>query len=178
MEYQDLVDKVGMRFDIVEGELRESPSGLFLCSTTYQPYSIYLNKQTRQYSIIAPNSSYLGRKYQLRKRDCITLIAEWLDNNYSSNFSDYYYRFSNKQFVYYYKNGMSLWFEDNGFQKVNDYQEGDCLVYKYREAVISHAGIYLNNNRILHHLPDKLSCIDAVDSSKVLGIYRYANKNI
>ena len=53
MEYKDLIDKVGMRFDIVEGELKESPSGLFLCSTTYQPYTIYLNKQTKQHSIIA-----------------------------------------------------------------------------------------------------------------------------
>ena len=73
---------------------------------------------------------------------------------------------------------VHVWHEDNGFQKVSDYQEGDCLVYKYREAVISHAGVYLSNNKILHHLPDKLSCIDAVDSSKILGGYRYANKNI
>ena len=55
MEYKDFIDKVGMRFDIVEGELKESPSGLFIVSETYKPFSIYLNKQTKQLMIMQNN---------------------------------------------------------------------------------------------------------------------------
>jgi hypothetical protein len=175
MEYKDFTDKVGMRFDIVEGELQESPSGLFTVSETYRPFSIYLNKQTKQAMIIAPESSYLGRSYGLKKRDCITLFAQWLDEHFNSSFGNIYQKLSHRDFMKYYKGGMSLWYEDNNFQKIeSSLIEGDCIVYAYRPAVISHVGIYLNESKILHHLPEKLSCIDQLDTSKILGVYRYA----
>lgn len=174
MEYNYLINKIGARFDIVAGELQEDPSGLFVVSEIYQPFSVYLNKQTKQAMIVAPESSYLGRAYKMGNRDCITLVAQWLDEHYGSSFGNIYRTTSHIDFMKYYKGGMSLWYEDNLFEKVTTYVEGDCLVYAYKPAVISHVGIYLNDGKILHHLPGKLSCVDVLDESKIIGAYRYA----
>ena len=47
---------------------------------------------------------------------------------------------------------------------------GDLLVY--RDAL--HVGICLDGDKILHHLPLTLSCIDDLDLNQVIKVYRHA----
>lgn len=173
MDYQYFADKLGAKFDIVEGELVESENGILTVSQTLSNFTIYLNKLDRTASIVVPKNAYIGRSYKLRRSDCITLFAEWLDDHYSSSFGNIYKKVSNKEFYRYYNAGMELWFEDNSFTKVSALEVGDCIVYEYTPNVPSHVGIYVGEDKFLHHMPNKLSCIDTIDYNKITGIYRY-----
>lgn len=176
MEYQTFIDKVGIRFDIVEGDLVESPSGLFTVSTAYQENTIYLNKLTKEAMLIIAKDSYIGRTYKLRLSDCTSLWTTWLDNHFGSNYYYIYKTISNKDFMLWLKQGMCSYFESQPFIKVdvNDLIEGDCLVYSFNNIIDSHVGIYISSDKILHHLPKKFSSLDILDRSKIIGAYRYA----
>ena len=176
MKYEELVTKLGTRYDIVNGILTESPAGELVVTDDFsESNAIYLNRITKTVSLIIPKKNYIGRTYILRRSDCISLVAEWLSNNTSTDFNKVYSKITNKAFMKYYKEGISYWFEENNFTKVTSPEVGDCLIYAYKPEVISHAGVFLENNKILHHLPYLLSSIDNVDMAKVIGVYRYAN---
>ena len=68
---------------------------------------------------------------------------------------------------------MGSWFLTHGFQEVETMQKGDMLVYDSVPNTISHIAIYLGDNKVLHHMPNKLSSVDILDNTKVKGIYRY-----
>jgi len=177
MEYQNFSDKVGTRFDIVNGDLVESPSGLFIVSETYQNNTIYLNKQSKKATLIVEMSKYIGRPYKLRVSDCTSLWTQWLDANKGSSYYQIYKAMPHREFMAWMKAGMCSYFESQPFTKVtsDNLVEGDCLVYSFNDMIDSHVGIYINENKILHHLPRKMSSLDILDRSKILGAYRYAN---
>jgi hypothetical protein len=178
MEYNDFKDKVGIRFDIVEGDLVESPSGLFIVSESYQEDSIYLNKLTKQVLLIPSKNHYIGRMYRLRLSDCTSLWTMWLDANKGTDYYHIYKTISHRDFMNWMRMGMCHYFEDQKFEKVSvdSLEEGDCLVYSFNDLIDSHVGIYIANDKILHHLPKKFSSLDQLDRTKIIGAYRYANK--
>lgn len=176
LDYNHFKDKIGTRYDIVLGELQEAPLGLFEVTETYKLYAIYLNKVSRVVSLIAPEKSYLGRQYKVRKTDCINLVAEYTDDIHNTNYNQVYTNSSNRDFFKYYRGGMNNWFIDNNFLEVTgDPEKHDCLIYAYSPNVISHLAVYIGDNKILHHLPYKLSSTDTLEKDKILGVYRYAN---
>jgi len=178
MDYEYYLNKLGSKFSLVRGEFVEDPQGAFTVTTEFKQYSIYVNKQTKKVAPIAPEKSYLARKYVLKRSDCITLFTEWLDDHYGSTYGNIYTKISNKEFLKYYKSGMRLWYEDNGFKEVAYPRLGDCLVYSdsINEVIPNnHVGICVGDNKILHHLPQRYSSIDTIISDKVIGCYRYGN---
>ena len=174
MNYEYFKSKLGCKFNIVGGDLVESEKGLLTVSENYSSNVIYLNKLNKTFNLVVPQKSYIGRVYSLRKLDCVTLFAEWLDDHFGSSWGNMYAKYPTREFYRYYKDGMSLWYDDNGFTKVDTPAHGDCIVYEYKPKAVSHVGICLEGTKILHHLPYKLSCIDSLDSSKIIGVYRYA----
>ena len=175
MDYEYFLNKLGCKFSLVRGEFVEDLQGLFTVSTEFKQYSIYLNKQTKTWAPIAPEKSYLARNYVLKKSDCITLFCEWLDDHAGTTFGNIYNNISNREFLKYYKSGMRLWYEDNGFTEVGVPRPGDCLVYtdSINEVTpINHVGVCVADGKILHHLPSRFSSIDTIDYSKILGAYR------
>lgn len=178
MDYEYYLNKLGNRYSLIRGEFVEDPQGLFVASTEFKQYSLYLNKQTKQCIPIAPEKSYLARKYVLKRSDCITLFTEWLDDHYGSTYGNIYNSISNAEFIRYYRAGMRLWYEDNNFTEVSVPRVGDCIVYADSiNQVIpnNHVGVCVENNKILHHLPQRYSSIDDIDYNKILGCYRYGN---
>jgi len=178
MDYNLFADKVGKRFSLVRGLLVEDEFGLFTVSYEFNQYSIYLNKQQKTWAPIAPQKSYLARAYVLKRSDCITLFTEWLDDHLHTSFGNIYNTISNKQFLKYYKSGMRLWYEDNNFCEVSKPARGDCLVYADAVTEVvpnNHVGVCVAEDKILHHLPGRLSSIDTIDYNKILGCYRYVN---
>lgn len=176
MDYEYFANKIGTKFSLVRGEFVESQNGIFTSSFDFAQYSIYLNKQTKTWIPIAPAKSYLARHYALKRSDCISLVAEWLDDHNSTDFLSGYYNMRNRDFLRYYKLGMRLWYEDHGFKEVDSLQIGDCLVYgdSVTDTIPNnHVGIYVDNNKILHHLPGRFSSIDNINYSKIIGCYRY-----
>ena len=176
MDYEYFANKVGTKFALVRGLFVEDPEGIFTVSHDFKQYAIYLNKQTKTWTPIAPEKSYLARAYVLKKSDCITLFTEWLDDHAETKFGNIYNNISNKEFLRYYKSGMRLWYEDNGFTEVGVPRAGDCLVYgdSVTSVVpINHVGVCVGNGKILHHLPSRFSSIDNIDYTKIIGCYRY-----
>lgn len=173
MKYEELILNIGNRVSIKEGQIILDPLGNLEISYQYKPYTIYLNKLTQTFNIILPRNEYIGREYQFRKADCITLVAEWLDDNFNSSFSNLYSKMTKKDFLSFYEIGLETWFIQHNFQKVNSLMHGDIIIYAYRSETRNHAGIYLEPGKILHHMPDKLSCIDEIDESKILERFRY-----
>jgi hypothetical protein len=178
LDYKIYIDKIGLHFDIVNGDLVESETGPFVVSEEFKENTIYLNKLTKTVSLIIPKDSYTGRTYRLRNSDCTTLWCRWLDTHKGSNYREIYKNISNKQFVGWMKAGMCPYFDAQPFQKITDYtllQESDCLVYSFNNLIDTHVGVYIPEDKILHHLPRKFSSLDILDRSKILGAYRYAN---
>ena len=176
MDYEYFANKINTKFSLVRGEFVEDSQGLFTVSFNFAQYSLYLNKQTKTCMPIAPAKSYLARAYALKRSDCISLVAEWLDDHNSTDFLMGYYNMSNRDFLRYYKSGMRLWYEDHGFTEVGTPRPGDCLVYtdSINDTVpLNHVGICINSSQILHHLPGRYSSIDALDYSKIIGCYRH-----
>jgi hypothetical protein len=175
MEFQKFINKIGARYSIVNGDLTESSTGEFVVSEVFGYNTIYLNKIQKTCELIPDPKLYIGIPYVLRRTDCITLVTTWLDTYRQGNFGDVYSKISRKDWMHYYKNGMKYWFLDNGFKEVAELKEGDCLVYEHLPKVISHIGVYIEPNKILHHIPSKLSCLDTLNKSLIIGAYRYGN---
>jgi hypothetical protein len=181
MDYEYFANKIGTRFALERGLFVENQKGDFTASLNFAQYSIYLNKQTKTWTPIAPEKSYLARAYVLKKSDCITLFTEWLDDHAGTKFGNIYNSISNREFLRYYKSGMRLWYEDNGFTEVSSPVLGDCLVYgdSVTSVIpINHVGVCVGNEKILHHLPGRFSSIDTIDYTKIIGCYRYGQKII
>lgn len=177
MNYEYFANKINCKFSLVRGEFVEDAEGIFTASFNFAQYSIYLNKQTKTWTPIAPEKSYLARTYILKKSDCITLFTEWLDDRTGTKFGNIYNNISNREFLKYYKSGMRLWYEDNGFIEVAVPRTNDCIVYADTSNDVipnNHVGVCVDNNKILHHLPNRFSSIDVIDYSKIIGCYRYA----
>jgi hypothetical protein len=176
MDYEYFANKIDTKFALVRGEFVPALNGEFTASFNFAQYSIYLNKQTKTWTPIAPQKSYIARAYVLKKSDCITLFTEWLDDHVGTTFGNIYSSISNRDFIRYYKSGMRLWYEDNGFTEVSIPQTGDCLVYGDSVTNIiptNHVGVCIADNKVLHHLPGRYSSIDTLEYSKIIGCYRY-----
>lgn len=173
MEFRDFADKIGEKYDIVNGELVSLDTGCLTVSYELKPYTIYLNKIQKTVTLVVPEKSYLARDYLLRKTDCVTLVNEWLDDKHGTKFLEAYLKTKNREFYHYYSEGMRYAYLDYGFTEVTEAVIGDVLEYAYQPGIVSHVGVYLGEEKILHHLPYKLSSIDILDRIKVTGIYRY-----
>lgn len=173
MDYELYKDKIGARFDIVQGELVEAIDGMFLVTETFSSPSIYINRQQQTATLVSPKDSYIGRSYGLRQADCVAICFLWHDNNKGTNLMSLYKRTSNREFYEYYVRGMGAWFLEHNFTQVTEMQPGDMLVYENVPGSIAHIAVFLGDNKILQHLPNKLSGVDVLELSKVKGIYRY-----
>lgn len=175
MDYNFFVNKLGEKFDIVNGDLVSSDTGRFMVSDIFQDNVIYLNPLTQQCFIVSDKESYVGHEYELGKNDCISLVSRWLDDHHGSNYAKYYRELPRRQLIDYMAKGMPKWFQDAGFDliELEQLEYGDCLVYANVEGLVIHIGIYLGGHKILHQLPDKLSSIDDLDRTKIVAIYRY-----
>lgn len=163
-----ILSNIGKKADIVNGELVCSDNGFLTISTTPGQYTVYVNGDS--YSLIIPIEDWRGRIYRFMRQDCAMLAAEYLDQCYGTEILSYVKSVGTNL----YRELGQFGFEDHltklGFYKVEEgYQPNDILFY----ILPAHIGIAQPNNKILHHLPNKLSCIDDIDKSKILGVYRY-----
>lgn len=173
LDYNFYINKIGSKYTINSGDLIEDTSGNIVVSETFIDYSIYLNKLTKEVFLVIPDSAYIGKTYKLRATDCISICCRWHDEKYNTNLQQIYKNTPHTDFKKYFRDGMSLWFDANNFTKVDNLTIGSFIIYEYKPSMISHIGIYIGENKILQHIPWKLSSIDTIDHTKILGIYNY-----
>jgi len=177
MDYNYFLEKLGNKFNIVNGDLVVADDGQFTVTNEFKDYSIYLNPINKTWSIIAPKKSYIARTFNLRRSDCLTLNFEWLDDHYGTDYSSIYKNTSNRDFYRIFNEGLQDWYSTHGFTKVDTPEPGDTFIYAWKPGFNSHVATYLGDNKILHHVPGKLSSIDTYNPNKVLATYRL-NKEI
>jgi len=175
MNFQDFADKIGVKYDIVNGNLVQSNTGPFTVTETLNNCCIYVNKSAKTAQLIVPSSMYIGRPSILQNYDSVKLALEWSDKNQGTNLLSIYKNYSTKKFYDYYSNNIGDWFIDIGLSKQTEVTVGSFIVYKLNEDISSYIGICVAPEKILHHSYGKLSSIDNVEYNKIIGIYKYGN---
>lgn len=100
----------------------------------------------------------LGKKFELGKQDCLTLIFDFYKHNYGIEIKNYA-RPDN-----YWGNGLDLltqFVQNEGFVYIDEnphnWQTGDVFMMALGAEFPTHCAVYIGNNKIIHHLPDRAS---------------------
>lgn len=136
------------------------PNGLPILSEAdqiYQPQTavdwwLVCDNQIHKFRCIKP---LLGREFEHGKTDCLTIVRDaymlaGIDLPNYERADDWWH------------NGQNLYLDllpKNGFERVNaeDIQEGDIILVCLGSETPNHAAVYIGNQYILHHCPDRLS---------------------
>lgn len=125
----------------------------------------------------------LGRIFVHGIWDCYSVIRDWYHINRQITLRDH-----PREFMWWttkskddkpenmYDEGVlgNGWYEID----VRDIEEGDGVIMKYQANVSNHAGLYVGNNKMIHHLYGHLSEIVSFShwQEYVVGTYRYGEK--
>ena len=136
------------------------PNGLPILSEADQIYQqqtavdwwIVCDNQIHKFRFIQP---LLGREFEHGKTDCLSIVRDaymlaGIDLPDYERADDWWH------------NGQNLYLDllpKNGFERVGaeDIQEGDIILVCLGSETPNHAAIYVGNQHILHHCPDRLS---------------------
>ena len=136
------------------------PNGLPILSEADQIYQqqtavdwwIVCDNQIHKFRFIQP---LLGREFEHGKTDCLTIVRDaymlaGVDLPDYERADDWWH------------NGQNLYLDllpKNGFERVDaeDIQEGDIILVCLGSETPNHAAVYIGNQHILHHCPDRLS---------------------
>lgn len=102
----------------------------------------------------------VGLPYIDGKQDCYQLVREYYGRLglHLPNFARPNYFWRDKSLDLYAQ------YKEFGFQDVHDepFQVGDGVLMPIQAVVNSHAGVVVEDNKILHHLPGRLSSVDPI----------------
>jgi hypothetical protein len=178
-EYIKFSKNIGGRYNIQQGRFVEAEDGEFLVTDKLIGKGIiYLDKNRNTWSVLADNP-FVGKEYILQTQNCAILTAKYLDyaKDDGVNYEKMMKSIPLKKLIYYFRNAVNPLLEELGFQSipVSEIQVHDIIVWQFNDFATSHMGVYLGDNKLIHHIPSMISCIDTIDlnSSKVLGVYRY-----
>jgi hypothetical protein len=178
-EYKKFLTKLGSRCNIVKGGFVDAPDGEFLITDKLVGTNIiYVNRSIADFSIMSDNK-FIGLDYILTTQNCAILTAKYLDyaKQDGVNYEKMMKSIPLRKLIFYFRNAVAPLLEELGFTSVpvEQIQVNDIIVWQYNTTATSHMGVYLGDNKLLHHIPQRISCIDNIDlsSNKVLGVYRY-----
>lgn len=101
----------------------------------------------------------VGREWSHGVLDCYSLIRDWYAQERGLLLPDFARRDE------WWLRGQDLYiegFEVAGFRQVDpaDMQPGDVILMRVASPVTNHGAVYLGDNRIIHHVQNRLSCRD------------------
>ncbi len=107
-------------------------------------------------------SQYIGRKFEWNTQDCLSLVNDFYLNEYEINLNLSKESRGNNWFL---ENGYRI---DESFSKFNfvevdseTLQDGDLIGIHYKNGEpVSHLGIYLKENQILHQRTNSYSTVE------------------
>lgn len=166
------LDNVGKKATISNGDIVLADNGWLTVSTSPTMYSVYVDKVTNIVAPVVPKDEWRGRKYRFFFRDCVSLVAEWLDATYNIGAVAHMRTVSRGEYVRLNMGGYEHMLEPLGFQHVElPCERGDIVFYERSR----HIGVCIGSGELLHHPINKYSCVDPIDETKVLGVYRRGN---
>ena len=163
-------DHIGEKADIVSGDVVLAEDGFLTVSSSPKQNSLYVNLVDNKVQLIIPKDDYRGREYRFYRQDCARLCAQWLDAEYDNGAVAYVDAVSLRAYrelgMYGFTSRLGA---INMFEVEGPPQHGDMILY----GRVGHAGICLDGDKILHHLPFKYSSIDKIEDDQILGIFRH-----
>jgi proteasome lid subunit RPN8/RPN11 len=164
----------------VDQDERPSTHDVVACNRLEKTWIIY-SLITDTFKFIYPEGKdvpLLGREFVFAVQDCFTLIKDYYKElgviipNYE--YDPFYVR-------NFWDKGLNPYvelLEENGFSRVHfkDAKEKDLLLFCIGSRVPNHSGIYVGNNKMLHHMDRRLSCIDLLGNywrDVMHGCYRH-----
>ncbi|RLK45941.1 C40 family peptidase [Cupriavidus plantarum] len=139
-----------------------SEADLVSCEASGLPWHI-LSWPADDLRTIVPSgyeAPLVGRQFSHGVLDCYTLIRDWYRRERCIDLPDFARRDD------WWKSGEDLYmrhYAEAGFVAVSQdqpEQAGDVILMQLRAKVANHAGIYLGDGHMLHHLHDRLSSRD------------------
>lgn len=145
-----------------------SEADLVGCEATGLPWSI-VSVPTGQWHSFKPKgykAPLVGRTWGHGVLDCYSIIRDYYLENLGIKIPDFHRDFE------WWSKGQNLYVENfakAGFCEVRpeDIKTHDVVLFKILSPVVNHGGVYLGNERFLHHLDRRLSCREALG-----GYYR------
>lgn len=121
----------------------------FNCNIHKIKYIIYEIVNDKFYFIHPKDINYLNRKFEIGHNDCYSLVRDYYREELGIKLRNYY---RDQSWFVGEKNLFDELFEECGFIKVDDLKENDCILFKINNKIYSnHIGVYLGNNKFLHH---------------------------
>lgn len=139
-------------------------------------YSLFTNI-FNEYSPQNYRFKYIGRKFEIGKNDCYSLVKDYFKHELNINLGEYHRQEGWIKFT-------PNIFEDNGdiqnfdkIQNLNECQKNDILLFKfYNHKFPTHCCVLLENKIILNHDRNQYSCIEKISDyykSKFMYGLRY-----
>jgi hypothetical protein len=139
-----------------------------------RPIVIYAKGSTA-YDFSIPTSfqaaaPYTGRPFIHQKWDCFTLLKDFYKREFNIDMPpvEYYDEWWNKGDDFYMKTSGAA-----GFYPVVNLQKYDVIAMRLNSHVFNHSAIYLGDNKILHHVGGKFSCIEEIRPAYMRMIFGY-----
>ncbi|MEK6883337.1 MAG: NlpC/P60 family protein [Nanoarchaeota archaeon] len=115
-------------------------------------------------------SKYIGRKFNWQNGGCLSVVKDYLYDKTNIKIKDYIVGedSNNNKILDNYKN--------EGFIKVEDFQENDILIFNIRERY--HIAIYLGNSLILHQPRNRDSLVNDLSNYERYLFYILRHKSL
>jgi hypothetical protein len=121
------------------------------------------------------DARYEGRLFIHGAFDCFTLLSDYFEREFGV-----YLPWNVQREMNWWQSGKNLYLGNAkkvGFEPVTGkVQKGDVLTFAVGSETVNHAGIYLGDHTIMHHLGGRFSCIEKIGKglrSVYRGAYRY-----
>jgi len=105
-----------------------------------------------------------GRTFKFGVTDCYSFVRDYYKQTFKITLPNY-----PREYRAWYNNVSDYedHYKEAGFVEVGrglgNLQVGDVILFRLNSPVLNHAGVYLGNGLIGHHLEDKLSKTDAIE---------------
>lgn len=143
------------------GPASPSQADLVSCEATGLPWHI-VSVPGGQWHYMEPTgyqAPLVGREWSHSVLDCYSLIRDWFAQERGIALPDFY-----RQDEWWLRGGDLYLdgFPRAGFREIApaDMNEGDVILMRVASPVPNHGAVYLGDNRIIHHVQNRLSCRD------------------
>lgn len=119
-----------------------------------------------QFFIIKPElEDFLLHEFEIGKNDCFSLVRKYYKNKLNIEINDYF------RDVNWFNNNPNIIldnFKKEGFQLIDDnYKKNDILLFKNKDGYLTHMGICIGKDLILHQTNGALTKIENINIDKL-----------
>lgn len=151
------------------------------CEASALPWHI-VSVPGGQWHYMAPSgyqAPLVGREWSHGVLDCYSLIRDWYARERGLRLPDFDRRDE------WWLRGENLYtehFREAGFDQIDpeDIQDGDVILMQVASPVTNHGGVYIGDNRIIHHVQGRLSSRDNYSGfwrSKTTHVLRHEDRH-